>query len=180
MAARLPTLTDFGRMLRRPPSELGLHDIAQALRIPVQTIGVWLSAGSRRAMPPAQARVLSQLSVGDSLAVSALAQSQQLANSSMTEVVARLVAAGLVTKTASPEDRREVRVSITAEGRRRLAEVLEERTALLEERLAHLSDTEREAVAAALPALWRIADLSPDIWPRIPVREPRKLRRGGG
>ena len=75
--------------------------------------------------------MLSQLSVGDSLTISNLAQSQQLATSSMAEVVAKLAAAGLVTKTASSDDRREVRVSITKQGQRHLAAALQVRTELL-------------------------------------------------
>ncbi|KAA9164448.1 MarR family transcriptional regulator [Amycolatopsis acidicola] len=167
----IPKLIRFGRLLAKAPAELTLHETAQALRIPVTTIGDWLRAGTRtQALAPAQAKVLSQLSLGDSLTVSALAQAQDIATSSMTEVVARLVSAGLVTKTAAPEDRRVVRVSITRQGRQRLAQALEERTAMLEKRLADLSADEREKVAAALPALWKLAELSPDIWPRLPER----------
>jgi DNA-binding MarR family transcriptional regulator len=177
---RIRELLRFGEVLARPPAELTINETAQALRIPVTTLGQWLRAGTHGLpIAPAQARVLSQLSVGDALTVSALAQSQELAVSSMTEVVGRLADGGLVTKAPAADDRREVRVSITQKGRRRLAEALEERTAMLEERLETLTAQERERLAAALPALWKVADLNPDIWPRIPVK-PRKQRRKAG
>lgn len=163
----------FGRLFRQPPESLGVDEIAQALRIPVTTLGETLRRQSGKlALSGSHARVLSQLSVGDSLTVSNLAQSQQLATSSMAEVVAKLAAAGLVTKTASSDDRREVRVSITKQGQRQLTAALQVRTELLMTRLEALSEPDRLSIAAALPALWRLSELDPEIWPRIPDRPP--------
>lgn len=163
----------FGRLLRQPPQSLGVHEIAQALRIPVTTLGESLRRQSGKlTLSGSQARVLSQLSVGDALTVSRLAQSQQLAMSSMAEVVGKLAAAGLVTKTASSDDRREVRVSITRNGQQQLTAALQVRTELLMTRLEALSEPDRHSIAAALPALWRLSELNAEIWPRIPERPP--------
>jgi DNA-binding MarR family transcriptional regulator len=106
-----------------------------------------------------------------------LAAAQELAVSSMTESVVKLEAAGLVRKGPSPDDRREVRVSITSEGRRRLDKALRARTDVLVEALGTLSGEERLALAAALPALWRLADRDPDLWPRVREKPPAPRRR---
>jgi DNA-binding MarR family transcriptional regulator len=169
---RKPEPTRFGDVLRRIPDSLSASELAEALRVPVTTIADGLRRRSRDfPVTSPQARVLSQLSLGDSLSVSVLAQSQGLAVSSMTESISRLAEAGLVRKEQSVDDRREVKVSITKEGQRRLSRALSARTAQLTGAVEQLTDAEREAVAAALPALWKLADLDPDIWPR--VRSPR-------
>lgn len=176
----------FGDLLRRSPDELTTRELAQALRIPVTTVGdsLRLRAG-RLPVTTSQARVLSQLSAGDSLSITTLARSQELAVSSMTESVTRLVEAGLVRKEQSPDDRRESKVTITKEGRHRLHRALEARTADLAGRLDLLDEDQRRNLAAALPALWRLADLDPEIWPRVrekasPPRRRRPTASGNG
>jgi DNA-binding MarR family transcriptional regulator len=168
----------FGDLLRRSPDELTTRELAQALRISVTTVGdsIRLRAG-RLPVTTSQARVLSQLSAGDSLSITTLARSQELAVSSMTESVTRLVEAGLVRKEQSPDDRRESKVTITKEGRRRLHRALEARTADLVGRLDLLDEDERRNLAAALPALWRLADLDPEIWPRVREKASPPRRR---
>jgi hypothetical protein len=39
-------------------------------------------------------------------------------------------------------------------------------------RLEALTEPDRLSIAAALPALWRLSELDPEIWPRIPERPP--------
>lgn len=162
---------DYGALLRSGPASLSAPDTAQALRIPVTMLGDSLRRCTEGAggsgLSPSQAKVLSQLSAGDSLTVSVLAQSQGLAASSMTEVVAKLGDEGFVRKEQSSDDRREVRVSITKIGRERLEAALAVRNEFLAQRLAELDDDDRAKIVAALPALWRLADLDADIWPRL-------------
>jgi DNA-binding MarR family transcriptional regulator len=175
--ARLPDPPPFGELLRRPPDSLTIAEAAQALRIPVTTLGDFLRRRPEGIpLTGTQGRALSQLSAGDSLTVSTLAQSQDLAVSSMTEVIVRLADSGFVRKAPSPDDRREVRVSITAAGRRHLANALQARTEVLIARLEQLTEAERTSLVAALPALWRLSELDPDIWPRI-REKPTVTRR---
>jgi DNA-binding MarR family transcriptional regulator len=76
----------------------------------------------------------------------------------MTQLIARLQDAGLVDRAADPADGRVVQVRITADGQVMLAG----RRAVRAERLAGLLDRlgpdEREALAAALPALDDLAN----------------------
>jgi DNA-binding MarR family transcriptional regulator len=151
-------------------------DQVRLLRVPVTMLGEALRrAGKGRALPSSQAQVLSQLAAEESLSVSELAQAQELAVSSMTEVLQRLGAHGLITKTGAEQDRRQVRVAITADGRHRLRETVTARDELLIRRLERLPEEDLERLAAAVPALWRLARLDAEIWPRIPAR-PRRPR----
>ncbi|MBT2535472.1 MarR family winged helix-turn-helix transcriptional regulator [Arthrobacter sp. ISL-69] len=153
-------------------------DLASFLRVPLTILGdVVRRAGKGRALPTSQAQVLSQLSAEESLSVSELARAQELAVSSMTEVLQRLQARGLITKTGTEQDRRQVRVAITADGRHRLNETAAARDEMLGMRLASLPEDELKRLEAAVPALWRLARLDAEIWPRIPARPHRPRSR---
>src|SRR5215212_3741183 len=90
---------DFAELLSRAPEEVSPDELAQGLRIPLTGLGDTLRRITDNfSLSPTQARVLSQLSAGDSLSVSVLAAAQGLAVSSMTESILRLEAAGLAHK----------------------------------------------------------------------------------
>jgi DNA-binding MarR family transcriptional regulator len=72
-----------------------------------------------------------------------LADRLLLDRTTVTELVARTEAAGLLEREGSPDDRRSVYVRLTAEGERRLAHVLE------------ATEEERRALAAAFRELAR-------------------------
>lgn len=153
--------------------------LAAMVRVPVTILADSLKrAGNSRALPSTQAQALSQLSAGDALSVSELAHAQELAVSTMTEVIQRLEERGLVVKAAADQDdRRRVLVAITPEGQYRLSEAIADRDSLLMSRLEGLAESERELLARAVPILWRLARLDPAIWPRIPRRPPRPRSR---
>lgn len=88
--------------------------------------------------------------------VTVLAASENVAQPSMTTLVARLVGQGLVTRGVDPDDARAVRVALTDEGRGALARRSARRSAAMQERLQHLTAAERLALAAALPVLDRL------------------------
>jgi DNA-binding MarR family transcriptional regulator len=87
-----------------------------------------------------------------------LAVREGVTQPAMTQLIARLQDAGLVDRAADPADGRVVQVRITADGQAMLAG----RRAVRAERLASLLDRlgpgEREALAAALPALDALAN----------------------
>jgi DNA-binding MarR family transcriptional regulator len=88
--------------------------------------------------------------------LTALADREAVTQPAMTQLVARLHAAGLVTRAADAADGRVTRVEITDAG----SAVLAQRRAVRAERLAGLLDdlsaTERAALAAALPVMDRL------------------------
>lgn len=75
----------------------------------------------------------------------------------MTKVVTRLEERDLVVRSQDPTDRRVARLRLTDEGRRLVVERRTRRNEALAERLAVLDEKELAALAAALPALERLA-----------------------
>jgi DNA-binding MarR family transcriptional regulator len=90
--------------------------------------------------------------------ISELAAAEAVAQPSMTALVGRLEERGLVARTPDPDDRRAVRVVLTAAGEELLGETRRARVAVLAERLGRLDDADRQALHAALPALDRLLD----------------------
>lgn len=74
----------------------------------------------------------------------------------MTAQINRLERDGLITRGRDGADARVVTAGLTATGRDRLAAGRERRIGILAERLAHLTEEERAAVAEALPALGKL------------------------
>ncbi|MFC9838020.1 MarR family winged helix-turn-helix transcriptional regulator [Rhodococcus sp. NPDC127530] len=165
-------------LLGRNPAALESTEIAAASRPPLTMIGNRLRETNANApLGPAQSLVLSQLTAADSMPITELAAADGRAISTMTEIVGRLAKAGWVEKREGLEDRRQVRVAITAAGRRILEENQQLRNQTLAERISTLADHERVALAAALPALWKIADIDPELWPRVHGRTVKRPRR---
>lgn len=80
---------------------------------------------------------------------------------SATEQIIKLERAGLVRREADPDDSRAVRVRITAAGRAAVDSATTRRNAVLAEILRTLSDSDRSALAAALPVMGRISATLP-------------------
>ena len=96
---------------------------------------------------------LRRVEAGEACRITELAAAEQVAQPSMTALVGRLEGRGLVRREADPADRRAVRVAITDAGREQLAAVRATRADLLAARIDRLDESERAALAAALPAL---------------------------
>jgi len=79
----------------------------------------------------------------------------------MSGHIDRLESAGLLRRVRSSTDRRRVGLELTKEGRTTLRRVRARRTTWLAERLARLSDTERERIEDALPALHELLEPRP-------------------
>jgi DNA-binding MarR family transcriptional regulator len=94
--------------------------------------------------------------------VTALAAGEAVAQPTMTTLVGRLERDGLVERGADPDDARAVRVRITGEGLERLAERRAVRVAALADRLAALGADDRAVLEAALPALDKLIEGTPE------------------
>ncbi len=90
--------------------------------------------------------------------VSELAETEALAQPTVTQVVERLERRGLVAKARSPEDRRVVLVSVSAAGRAQLAATQRHYRAQLRAALDTLSDAELAELAGATRALERLIE----------------------
>lgn len=85
-----------------------------------------------------------------------LAAAEQVRPPTMSRVVEALVAAGLVTRTTDPSDRRMVRIAATEEGERLLKAGRERRVRALAERLDRLAESERRALARGVEILEQV------------------------
>jgi DNA-binding MarR family transcriptional regulator len=79
----------------------------------------------------------------------------------MTVQINRLEEPGLVARAPEPADARVRTVELTSEGHARLAAVRRARISFLHEQLAALTPEERDAIAAALPALAKLGHARP-------------------
>jgi DNA-binding MarR family transcriptional regulator len=104
----------------------------------------------------ARARTLATLDRQGPRRLTDLALAEQVAQPTMSDLVARLEADGLVKRAGDEADGRTVVVSITAAGRRCLARLIDRRAESIERTLSDLPAEDRAAVAAALPALGRL------------------------
>jgi DNA-binding MarR family transcriptional regulator len=111
------------------------------------------------APPRRLATVLRHLEREGPLTSSELAAREGMRPQSMAETVKELEALGFVQKTGDPDDGRRLLVSVTAAGRRRLAETRKRRDDWLAVTIAEQFDArERETLVAALELLDRLAD----------------------
>jgi DNA-binding MarR family transcriptional regulator len=93
-----------------------------------------------------------------SIGVGQLAEEEGLNPTMCSRIVGRFEAAGLVRRAPGADDRRAVRVEITAAGSKLHTKLRAQRTRLLAASLADLPDRERGALLAAVPALELLAD----------------------
>ena len=130
-----------------------------ASELDANLIALWKAVGrvQRHELSRTAASVLAALRDGGPQRITALAASEAVAQPTMTTLVGRLERDGLVTRDPDPGDARAVLVSLTPEGLMRLKRIREARAAAIEARLAELDPDERAALAAAMPALEKLA-----------------------
>jgi DNA-binding MarR family transcriptional regulator len=92
--------------------------------------------------------------------LSDLALREGVTQPAMTQLVSRLERQELAERRGHPDDRRVVMVHITDLGRRVLAERRAHRADQLDRLIDALTAADQEAIAAAIPALTRLADLA--------------------
>jgi DNA-binding MarR family transcriptional regulator len=116
-------------------------------------------------LPAVQKLSFTTLSVLDTLASSGpkrlteLVRTEQISQPGLTQLVTRLERDGLVERRPDPADGRAVLIHITDSGREIGQARREDRGRHLIPLIAQLTPAERQAIAAALPALTRLAEL---------------------
>jgi len=105
-----------------------------------------------------QVALLVTIQARPGIGVRELAALERMSAPGMSKYVARLEAAGLVTRQPSSDDRRRVGLKLTREAERVLRSVKSRRTAWLAARLRDLSDDELEAIDAAIEPLLELID----------------------
>src|SRR5690606_24735627 len=109
------------------------------------------------------AATLARLDTQGPVRLTELAAAEHVTQPAMTQLVSRLERDGLAERRSHPADGRVVMVHITDAGSALVASRRAARAEQLSSVLARLSEEERRAIAAALPALDRLVDLSAEI-----------------
>jgi DNA-binding MarR family transcriptional regulator len=136
-----------------PADAGGTGDLAAELRVAVMKTSRRLRLeSSSETLTPAQYSVLAGLG-NEQHTIGELAAREQIAAPSMTRIVKSLLEAGLVTRTASEHDGRQVLVATTAEGKAALQAARSQRTAWLARRVETLGAEDRATLARAAALL---------------------------
>ncbi|WP_458113452.1 MarR family transcriptional regulator [Arthrobacter sp. R1-13] len=106
---------------------------------------------------PGQYTVLAQLNANGPQTLRTLADREHVQAPSMTRIVNALTEQGFVTRTPHPDDGRQVQVGITHAGKAVLEEAREQRTAWLAQRVAGLSDEDRQILSRAAHIMQEMA-----------------------
>jgi DNA-binding MarR family transcriptional regulator len=109
-------------------------------------------------LPPAQSELLRLAASRPGITVADAANELQLAPNTVSTLVGRLTAAGLLRRGRSASDGRTALLTATGQGQSRLAAYRDLRAELAGLVLARLPAADRRALAAAVPALQRLAE----------------------
>lgn len=133
-----------------------LRETVSSLRRGILMTSRRLRAQRAGVVTEAQYSVLAHLCAGEATP-SDLAQEECVSAPSMTRTIASLEEAGLLRRRPHPQDRRQVLVAITEEGREVIEATRRRRNAWLVSRLETLSPTELRTLDRAADILRRIA-----------------------
>jgi DNA-binding MarR family transcriptional regulator len=138
-------------------AEEGATELAIELEARIAAVFRLLLRRSYRELSRTATSVLATLRDTGPRRVTDLAATESVAQPTMTTLVVRLERDGLVERGSDPDDGRAVLVAITDEGLATLRRLGAARAEVLGARLDTLDAADREAIAAALPALDRLA-----------------------
>jgi DNA-binding MarR family transcriptional regulator len=148
--SQVGTRTDAGLAIAM---RISISRLARRLKVE-QRLGV---SGSDPVLSDIQLAALSALERHQAMTPGELAEYEKVQPPSMTRVIAVLEERSLVQRTAHPTDRRQVILTVTAEGRALVNRVRRRKEAWLAQRLGELSDAEVEVLRAAAPILEKLS-----------------------
>jgi DNA-binding MarR family transcriptional regulator len=125
-----------------------------ARRLRVERLGL---GGTETVLSDIQLAALAALERHDAMTPGELAEHEKVQPPSMTRVIAVLEERKLVRRAPHPTDRRQVILTVTAEGRDLVQRVRRRREAWLAQRMQELTEEEREILRAAAPILEKIS-----------------------
>jgi DNA-binding MarR family transcriptional regulator len=128
-------------------------EVAARLRLSSTRLARRLRQQSGTGHTPSQLSALASVDRHGPLTLGALAEHERVAPPSITKVVAKLEADGLVERATDPTDRRVQHVTATKAGRDLLAETRRRKTTWLTARIRELPAEEQARLAAALDVL---------------------------
>jgi DNA-binding MarR family transcriptional regulator len=115
-------------------------------------------AWRREPLAPAQSELLRLAASRPDITVADAAQELRLAPNTVSTLVGKLTTAGLLQRRRGATDGRTALLTVTDRTRKRLAEYRDLRAELAGQALAELSAADQRVLAAAVPALLRLAE----------------------
>lgn len=140
-------------MARSAPLVLDEAEIAARLRLSATRLARRLRQEADTGFTPSQLSALATVSHHGPLTLGALADIERVAPPSITKVIAKLEADGLVDRTADPKDGRVSHVNVTPAGQEMIDETRRRKTTWLTGRVRELDHDAQAHLAAALDAL---------------------------
>jgi DNA-binding MarR family transcriptional regulator len=135
-------------------------DVAR-LKVAIARLSRWLRRHELAGLTPTQLSALSTVDRLGPLRLGDLAAAEGIAPSTLTRLVTVLEERGYVERCPVPGDARASTLTIAPEGHAVLERLRAQSTIMLAGRLRTLSDEQRAAVAAALPALEQLGEVDP-------------------
>jgi DNA-binding MarR family transcriptional regulator len=152
---RLRIRNHCGTMTGMSPAEAvdeaHVDAVMDAARLLVAVAAASVLEVEERASLP-QLRVLTLMEARGSLTLGAVAAALGVHPSNATRMCDRLVASGLVDRQDDPDDRRQLRLTLTADGAELVARVMSHRRAAVRRALTQMPPSERAELAASLGA----------------------------
>jgi DNA-binding MarR family transcriptional regulator len=142
------------------PLPLAATDVAR-LRVAIARLSRWLRRHELAGLTPTQLSALATVDRIGPLRLGDLAAAEGIAPSTLTRLVTVLEDRGYVERCPVPGDARASTLAIAPAGHEVLERIREQSTILLAGRLRTLTDEQRAALAAALPALEKLAEPDP-------------------
>ncbi|MCM3269733.1 MarR family winged helix-turn-helix transcriptional regulator [Paenibacillus elgii] len=137
-------------------TELNVSDFAMAFE---ELTRIFIRMPSIEKLSFTTLSVLHTLSLRSPMRLNELIATEQVTQSAITQLVTRLERDGLVERRPDPSDGRAVLVHITPQGASVIDSRRTERIMQITRLIEGLSPGERAAIASALPALTRLAEL---------------------
>jgi DNA-binding MarR family transcriptional regulator len=109
-------------------------------------------------LPPTHCELLRLAESRPGITVAEAAQELRLAPNTVSTLVGKLTSGGLLSRSRGTTDGRTALLTVTASARQRLAERRDLGAELAGQALGRLSQADRQALAAAVPALIRLAE----------------------
>lgn len=108
-------------------------------------------------LPPAQLELLRLAAARPGISVTEAARELRVAPNTVSTLVSRLTAAGLLRRERALPDGRAVRLAVTAKAKRRMADWRDLRE-LAQAAIIRLTPADQEVLASAVPVLLRLAE----------------------
>jgi DNA-binding MarR family transcriptional regulator len=143
-----------------PPAARTIVALADTLRPALLRLSRRLrTEGQRTGLSAQDAVLLGLVKVYPGIGVSGLAEAEQTSRPTMSGHVKRLEAEGLIARMEDAADGRRSGLTLTPAGKRKLEQIRAARNDWIARRLAKLEPAEREQIAAAAAALYKLASV---------------------